>query len=359
MTITDSGNGHFFIMRRVIYILPIICLVACGGSNTVAPQPQLVKYVVAQPVESTERDFAALTTADDAVTLAFKISGRVADIPVAKGMAVKRGQLLAELDKRDVELQVEAARAAYVEAESRLERARRLLSHSAISEQEVESIESAVAQALSHYENSLDLLNDTRIVAPFAGVVERTYVDAYQRVSSGESIVRIVNPISTTVGFTAPEELVAQLSLPTTRFSVEFDAWRGVRFRAVIKSFARTSSDALGFPVSLRLTDVDTAQYRISPGMTCIATVITPEKDRYAVRLPLTAIYAPVGDGDYVWVIDKDDRVYSRRVELGSPVGESSVVVLRGLHAGERIVSAGVYHLTDGEVVRAEEAQKM
>lgn len=328
---------------------------ACGGGNSVPPQPQLVKYVVATPVEYDSRDFAALTTADDAVTLAFKISGRVADIPVAKGMAVAKGELLAELDKRDVELQVDAARAAYREAESRLERARRLLSHSAISEQEVESIENAVAQAKSQYENSLDLLNDTRILAPFAGVVERTYVDAFQRVASGESIVRIVNPVSTTVGFTAPEELVSQLSLPTTRFSVEFDAWRGVRFDAVIKSFARTSSDALGFPVSLRLVNVDTSRYKISPGMTCVATVTVPESDKYAVRLPLTAIYAPIGDGDYVWVIDKDDRVYSRRVEVGSPTGQESVVVLRGLKAGERIVAAGVYHLTDGEVVRAEE----
>jgi RND family efflux transporter MFP subunit len=335
-------------------------VVACGGrSGVVAPEPQVVKCVVATPVEYVSRDFAALSTADDAVTLAFKISGRVADIPVAKGMVVAKGQTLAQLDSRDVELQVAASRSAYHEAESRLERARRLLSHSAISEQEVESIENSVAQALSQYENNLDLLRDTRIVAPFAGVVERTYVDAFQRVASGETIVRIVAPISTTVGFTAPEDILPYLDKPTTLFTVRFDAYPDTTFRAVIKSFARTSSDALGFPVSLRLTDVDTAQYRISPGMTCVATVITPEKDRYAVRLPLTAIYAPVSDGDYVWVIVKDDRVYSRRVELGSPVGESSVVVLRGLHAGERIVSAGVYHLTDGEVVRAEEAQKM
>jgi RND family efflux transporter MFP subunit len=338
-------------MRRVIYILPIIYLVACGGSNTVAPQPQLVKYVVAQPVESTERDFAALTTADDAVTLAFKISGRVADIPVAKGMAVKRGQLLAELDKRDVELQVEAARAAYVEAESRLERARRLLSHSAISEQEVESIESAVAQALSQYENSLDLLNDTRIVAPFAGVVERTYVDAYQRVSSGESIVRIVNPVSTTVGFTAPEYLLSYLAQPATRYRVTFDAFKDTPFSATIKSYARTSSDALGFPVSLRLVDVDTTRYRISPGMTCIATVVITESDREAVSVPLTAIYAPVGDDDYVWVISSDNVVEKRRVVLGELTESSSVVVLSGLKSGERIVSAGVYHLTNGERV--------
>lgn len=311
-----------------------------------------VKCVVATTLEYVERDFAALSTADDAVNLAFKIAGRVVDIPVAKGQLVARGELLAELDSRDVELQVSASRAAYREAESRLERAERLLEHNAISEQEVESVRSATAQAESAYRNALDLLADTRIVAPFAGIVERTYVDAFQRVASGETVVRLVNPVSTTVGFTAPENLISELAKPTTHFRVRFDAYPDVDFRAVIKSFARTSSDALGFPTSLRLTDVDTALYRISPGMTCIATVITPESDRRAVSLPLTAIYAPMGEGDYVWVVGDDSRVERNRVTIGGPTGRGDVVVLEGVDAGDRVVVAGVYQLTDGDEVK-------
>lgn len=340
-------------MHRYTTIPLFILLVACGHSTKPkdsAPQP--VKSVVATATEYVSRDFAALSTADDAVNLAFKISGRVVDIPVAKGMIVKRGTLLAELDKRDVELQVSAAHAAYREAQSRLERAERLLQHDAISEQEVESLRSAATQRLSTYQNSLDLLNDTRIVAPFDGIVERTYVDAFQRVASGETIVRIVAPESTTVGFTAPESLVAVLSEPTTHFNVRFDAYPDVTFEAVIKSFARTSSDALGFPVSLRLTDVDGSLYRISPGMTCIAQVITPERDHHAVTLPLTAIYAPLGDEDYVWIVNSDSRVEQRRVALGAPTGTGDVVVLDGVTAGERVVVAGVYHLSAGESVR-------
>ena len=56
-----------------------------------------MKCVVATPYTEQRRDFAALSTADDASNLAFKIGGRVLDIPVAKGMSVRRGQLLAEL----------------------------------------------------------------------------------------------------------------------------------------------------------------------------------------------------------------------------------------------------------------------
>lgn len=337
-------------MRYFFLPLLSVLLVACYESNGgKEPPPQPVKTTTAQPLRSLNRDFAALSTADDAVNLAFKLSGRVVDIPVAKGMAVKEGELLARLDARDVELQLSAARAAYDEAVSRLNRAERLLAHNAISEQEVESLRNATVQAMAAKENAEALLADTRIVAPFDGVVERTYVDAFQRVASGEAVVRIVKPRSTTVGFTAPESLVGVLSLPTTRFRVLFDAYPDIYFTAVIKSFARTSSDALGFPVSLRLTNV--GDYDISPGMTCIAIVST-EEDTSAVVLPLSAIYAPVGSYDSVWVVTADERVERRRVTLGSLTGSADVVVVSGVEAGERVVTAGVYKLTEGERVK-------
>lgn len=336
-------------MRR--YLPLLLSLVACGAPSNDGEAPQPVKCVTASRSEYVSRDFAALSTADDAVNLAFKISGRVVDIPVAKGVSVRRGELLARLDDRDVELQLAAARAAFNEARSRLARAQRLLEHGAISEQEVESLESAVAQASSAYSNAQDLLADTRIVAPFDGVVERTYVDAFQRVASGETVVRIVNPVSTTVSFTAPESLVTLLGDATTHFRVIFDAWPDTPFVAVIKSFARTSSDALGFPVSLRLIDVNTRMYNITPGMTCVVTVTTPESDRDAVVLPLVAIYAPVGGGNYVWVVDDDSVVHCSRVVLGSLSGRDSVVVLQGVDVGDKVVVAGVYRLYDGERV--------
>lgn len=337
-------------MRYFFIPLLSILFVACHATNgDKSRPPQPVKCTTAEPLRSLNRDFAALSTADDAVNLAFKLSGRVVDIPVAKGMAVKEGELLARLDSRDVELQLSAARAAYDEAVSRLNRAERLLEHNAISEQEVESLRNAAVQAEAAKDNAESLLADTRIVAPFDGVVERTYVDAFQRVASGETIVRIVKPRSTTVGFTAPESLVPVLSNQATRYSVVFDAYPEVYFTAVIKSFARTSSDALGFPVSLRLTDV--GNYAISPGMTCIA-IVSVEEDSTAVVLPLSAIYAPVGSYDSVWVVDAEGRVERRRVTLGSLTGSADVVVLSGVEAGERVVTAGVYQLTEGERVK-------
>ena len=337
-------------MRHTITLLLLLAACSTQPAHNESP-PQSVKCATVTSIGYLERDFAALSTADDAVTLAFKIAGRVADVPVAKGQMVSRGELLAELDKRDVELQVEAAKATYEEALSRLRRGERLLEHNAISQQEVERLRSSVTQARSAYENSVDLLNDTRIVSPFDGVVERVYVDAYQRVASGENIVRIVNPTSRTVSFTAPENLLPLLDSSTTRYQVRFDAWPETSFTARIKSFARTSSDALGFPVSLRLVDIDSARYKISPGMTCMARVITPESNSIAVAVPLTAIYAPMTGKNYVWIVGADSRVRLQEVELGKMLDNGLVEIRKGLNTGERIATAGVYKLTDNQEV--------
>ena len=349
--LTFRYESQFF-MRIVTLLLVLAMVSACDYMPDKPVRPRVVRVEVAEYAGYVNKDFAGLSTANDATNLAFKISGQVLSVPVAKGDSVARGALLALLDPRDVELQVEATRSAYEEARSRLERARRLREHDAISQQEYESAQTLYSQARTAYDNSSDLLKDTRLRAPFAGVVERTYVDAFQRVSAGQTILRLVNPVSTTVGFTIPESGLPQLSRKSTSFRVEFDNIPNVTFSAKVKDYARTASDASGFPVSLRLVDVDTERYHIIPGMSCTVTMRTVDDLREAVSLPISAIYAPMSDGNYVWVVDSMDVVSLRRVYLGEIFDRERVFVDGGVQPGERVVIAGVYRISEGEKVR-------
>lgn len=340
-------------MRRICF--PVFLLLACGCGG---PQPQPaadvrpVKIVTASDAGVLDKDFAGMATPDDAVTLAFRLAGQLLDVPVSQGERVRRGALLAELDPRDVELQVSADRSAFEHARSQSQRMQRLLAHEAVSRQEAEAAETRFTQARSTYENSLEQLRNTRLTAPFDGVVESTFVDNFERVAAGQSILRLVNPVTTTVKFTLPERSLPALSAPDTRFAVEFDNYRGVRFDARLKSYASTSSDASGFPVSLTLEGLDTARYRISPGMSCTVTMRIADPVAGAVSLPVSAIFAPAEGGTYVWVVDDRGRVARREVVLGELSGSDRVVVDRGVEAGERIVTAGVYQLREGDRVR-------
>lgn len=331
-----------------ILLLAGSCSHRTPASQTVRP----VKVVTASGAGLIEKDFAGMATPDDAVTLAFKLAGQVLDVPVSQGERVEKGALLAELDPRDIELQVAATRSAFEEARSVQQRMQRLLAHEAVSRQEAEAAATRYAQAKSTYDNTLDLLNDTRLRAPFAGVVERVYVDNFERVQAGQSILRLVNPVTTTVQFTLPESALNVLRDSATRFSVLFDNYRGELFAARLKDYAVTSSDASGFPVSLTLDNPSPARYRISPGMSCTITMQSPDPVPDAVSLPVSAICAPAEGGTWVWIVGADDRVTRRAVTLGELFGRDRVVVDSGVAPGERVVTAGVYRLREGEQVR-------
>lgn len=341
--------------RNLLIAISAITLLALSckrvKSKDSVKHPQRVKYAVAESVRSITREFAGLSTPDDAVTLAFKIGGEVMELPVSKGEFIRRGEIIAELDPHEVELEVESNRTAYEEATSQLQRMQRLLSHEAISIQEYEAAKTRYAQSKSKYENSLSLLQDTKIRAPYDGVIERTYVDTYQRVASGEPIARLVNPISTTVSFTMPENLIYLLEQSETHFSVKFDNFPNQIFKARLKNFARTSADASGFPTSLTIEHSDSSHYAIAPGISCMIIMQSRDSIDSAVKLPLSAIYAPATGEEFVWVIDSTSRVKLTRIKLGGLSINNQAIIDSGLKSGEKVVTAGVYRLRDGQRV--------
>ncbi|MFI3328621.1 MAG: efflux RND transporter periplasmic adaptor subunit [Rikenellaceae bacterium] len=310
-----------------------------------------VKSVIATSSEVVSRDFVGLSTPINSVNLAFKIAGQISNVPVSKGDYVNVGQLLCQIDPRDVELALAADKSAYEQASSRYNRAKRLLEHEAVSQQEFESAYSGYVQAKSQYDNTLEILEQTSITAPFQAVIESVYVDTYQRVQAGESVIRIVSPMTNRVSFTIPESALHAMRDTSTHFSITFDNIKNVSFKAEVRDYARTSSDASGFPVTLQFENPHPLKYIIRSGISCTVTMRSIQTNSHTIALPLSAIYAPTSGGTFVWVIKSDNRVELRPVEVLKPMGQSSIIIKSGIDSGERIVSAGVYQLRNNQLV--------
>lgn len=82
------------------YLFAVACgFASCGRRAEVTQSIRPVKVTAVHAVDYIDRDFAGMSTADDATTLAFKIAGQVASVDVSKGEFVEKGALLAQLDR--------------------------------------------------------------------------------------------------------------------------------------------------------------------------------------------------------------------------------------------------------------------
>lgn len=329
----------------------LLCaLVGCRQRGRVNHPPQLVKTYVLESLGGVGRDYAGMATADHSTNLAFKVGGQVVAFDVSDGEYVRAGRVVAEINPRDYQLAYDAAKATYLASKSQFERAERLLARQAVSQSEYETARNNYVGAESAYRNAADVLTDTKLRTPIDGIVEKKFVDTYQRVGAGQTIVRIVDPVTRTVKFTMPESGIALLERSDLRFWVVFDNFPEHRFEARLKDWIRTSPDGTGVPVSLAV-DV-TEGYVIAPGMAC-TVYLQSEAQSSQTAIPLTAIFVPdTTTQPMVWVVN-DNRVSAVPVRLGALYG-SDMVVAEGVEAGESVVTAGVYKLSNGQRVTIE-----
>ena len=113
-------------------LLIMLCGLLTYGCNRQRPQPvpeRRVKVTTVLRPDFIDKDFAGMSTADNAANLAFKVGGQIERIDVSEGTAIPKGFLIARLDPKEYELQRDAARSAFQTAQSQFERAQRLLSH--------------------------------------------------------------------------------------------------------------------------------------------------------------------------------------------------------------------------------------
>lgn len=316
-----------------------------------------VKTATASSQSVIRKDFSGIVEAVEYVKLAFRVSGQVINLPVVEGQRVRKGQLIAAIDPRDISLQYAADKAAYETAAAQVERNKRLLGRQAISVQEYEISVANYQKAKSAYELSSNNMRDTKLTAPFDGSIEKRLVENYQRVNSGEGIVQLVNTQKLRIKFTVPDDYLYLLRAKDVTFKVVFDTYPDMVFNAQLEEYLDISTAGTGIPVTITIEDpaFNRSLYDVKPGFTCkikLASDVAPFLEEKLVNIPLSAIFGESENRKtYVWVV-KDNKVSKREVTVYSPTGEANALISAGVQPGETIVIAGVHQLVDGQTVK-------
>lgn len=343
--------------NRLLFIASLLLLASCWRSESPQSFVRPVKIAEAISLDNYGKDFVGVVSAEQYTNLAFQVGGLIKRMYVNEGSTVKKGQILAQLDTQDYIVQLEADKAQYQSAKSILERNERLLSRQAISTQDVEIARANFQKAKSAYEYSQNQLEYTNLRAPFSGSIETKFVEDFQKIAAGEKVVKLINPSVLDVSFTLPETNI-NITMVQAQYSVEFENLKGKSFSAKIKEVVDASVGGMGIPVTLTITDPEfnPAKQNIKAGFACKVKVLIENRPSLKgfIKVPVSAIFAEntLDSTKYVWILDPSTNIVTKReVKTSGLMGNSDVIVSKGLVGGEKVVTAGVYQLVDNQKV--------
>ncbi|MFA9478363.1 efflux RND transporter periplasmic adaptor subunit [Phycisphaerales bacterium AB-hyl4] len=329
------------------------------GERAEREMPVELAEVSGMTLRETVRGVGTLR-ASASVVLRSEVAGRVRSIEFEEGGAVSEGQLLVEIDDGKMERQLASRRASQRSAEVRLANAQRtfdrqeqLRERGVVSEDEYDRAQSELSGAEAEVEQlqaEVALvereMEDTRIRAPFDGMISQRLVDRGAYIGVGEDLARLyqVDPLEMT--FSMPERYMGrvQRGQPVT---IRVTAYPDQSFEGVV-DFVSPSIDE-GTRDLLVKARIDNPEQALKPGGFATAVVTIGEHaDRPVVPEP--ALVA-TRRGYSVFVVE-DDRAVMRNVRTGLR-RDGMVEVVEGVDLGEMVVRAGHLRLNGGERVRA------
>ncbi len=279
-----------------------------------------------------------------AVVVKAKIGGRVAAIPVTKGQAVTQGTLLVKLDDEDRPARLQSARAAVQHRRDAYQAAQKLARNNFRSS--INVAESLAALRAAEAEQALieQQIADSRITAPFSGVLEALPVEVGDYLAPGTAVATVVELDPLKVVGHVTERQVGRLS---TDQPAEVTLVNGARRQAVITFVAREADpNTRTYRVEARLGNPDQT---LPAGMTA------------QLSIPLTAVSAHALSPAYlalndtgrigVKVLDDQDRVVFQPVRVLAQ--DKDQVWVAGLPAEIRLITVGAGYVSEGEKVIA------
>lgn len=333
----------------------IITIRAIIAYNATQKPPPTVVSSMKAPEEVWQRRLHTVGSlaAVDGVTIANELDGTITQIAFTSGAMVNKGDLLVQLDISTELAQLASAEASADLARINLKRARELRASDTNSQADLDGSEAQARQTAANADAIRANIAKKTVRAPFSGRAGIRQVNPGQFIRAGTTIAPLQAMDPLYVNFSLPQQEVTGLTVGQT-IQVTVDAYPGQVFEGTISALNAKVEDAtrnLQVQATLRNSDE-----KLRPGMFAIVDVLLPQKDTY-VTLPQTVIvYNPYGNA--VYVVEKSTEgtdggelvARQRFVQMGDNRGDQ-VAILKGVKAGEEIVTSGQLKLRNGTVI--------
>ena len=353
--------------------------VASASEETSAPAAAPATPVTVAVVQSrsitTWQQFSGRLEAVERVDVRPRVGGAIQSVEFREGALVKAGDLLFTIDPAPYEAtfaqaagQVASAEAKVALANTELDRGQRLAGNRTISQSDLDQRKNAVAEAKANLRTAQATLQSaqleldyTKVRAPISGRVGKVEITVGNLVSAGTASPELTTLISADpiyVSFNASEETVARIlsELPATdgtlapidQIPVEIGtlADQGTPRKGRVQLIG-TEVDVSSGTIAVRAV-IDNPEGRLIPGQFVRIRMGEPHpQDKILVS---QRAIGTDQDKKFVFVVDEDNKVAYRPVELGGSA-DGERIVENGLANGDRIIVNGLQRVGPGALV--------
>ncbi len=307
-------------------------LVALTSAAALAAHAQALPTVLIEPhpVDLTLPAEAVVEAVNQA-TLAAQVSGRVIEVHVDVGQAVRQGDLLMKIDAREASEAAAGAASQYVNARAHYQRTLSLRQQGFVSQAAVDKAKADLDAAQAARGQTTVGLGHATVRAPISGIVAERLTELGEMATPGKPLLTIHDPNGLRVTATIPQYRLSQMR-SVGRARVEFPElgqWvdaSSVTVLPTADAATHVSPVRVGLPAGMS---------GIVPGMHARVYFVLGHATKLTV--PQAAVVRR-GAVAAVYVEKEDGTLNLRQLRLGEAVGSGEIEVLAGLHAGERIV---------------------
>ena len=365
-------RSNFVVPAFVLCTLTLLASAGCRGDGRAQAAPAIPPPLVSV-VQAISQDVPVYldeigrNAAFESVNVMPQVGGRIVERHFQDGANLKKRQLLFVIDPRPYKAQFDSAQANLAQQKAVLELARvqfdrdaAIIQTKAISKQDYDTKKNAVAvgeaqvqAAQAAVENAQLNLEYCYIHSPIDGRAGARLVDVGNVVQANATAllsIQHIDPIY--VNFTVTER-----DLPAVQKEMS---------HGLLKALVRVPSEPEGQARAGKVEFLDNSVQNSTGTVNLRATVSNPDRHLWPgqfvnVKLVLStkkgAVLIPEQatqisqKGPFTYVVKPDDTVELRQLSLGQRQGDN-VVVLQGVKAGERVVTAGQLTLMPGGKVR-------
>jgi len=278
-------------------------------------------------------------------------AGLVRKVLVAPGASKKAGETLFLLDDELAAARKRRAEALYRKAKLDAERYKILYSEGAVALSSSETAQLQLDEAEAEFTAASRKYGDTRVKAPFSGVVTARFVEQGELVQEGKRVAQMVDLSKVKVIVFVPERQIVKFE-PGTLLSVTSDLYQGKSFTGKVGAVSDKAGRDHTFRVEVVVQNSERNMFR--SGMFA-RVLLKGEVERQALLVPRVALVSGIRKPELFVV--RNGKAFLKSFVAGMEL-QKQIEVLGGLSVGESVVISGQNELHDGSDVVVIEQQK-